>query len=677
MIAELNWAPLLPWQAVAAAAVIAVILLGYLAARRGRGVALRAFALAVLVLGLLNPSLTRERNEPLPDMAVIVIDRSASQSVGERREQGEAALKALRAKLSRFDNLEVREVSTRSDGEDTRLFDTLTRALADVPRHRLAGAVLITDGQAHDIPAEPSAAPGVPLHVLLTGRRGEIDRRLVVGQAPGYGIVGKEITITYKIEDQPLPASSTPLSKKVRVRLRRDGVEAGEAMVPVGDDGQFTFTLEHAGPTLMELEADPVEGELSTLNNRALVSINGVRDRLQVLLISGQPHGGERVWRNLLKSDPSVDLVHFTILRPPDKDIYTPLKELSLIAFPVQELFAEKLHDFDLIVFDRYMMRDVLPDTYLKNITKYLRKGGAILLAVGPEFAGPRSLFRTPMGAIMPAVPNGVVIEKGFTPILTEDGRRHPVTAVLPGNNPWGRWFRQVEADVRHGTVLMEGPGGRPLLILDRVGKGRVALLLSDHIWLWARGFENGGPHAELIRRLAHWLMKEPDLEEEALLARIDGRALTIERRSLRSDISEVTLTTPSGKERLIPLEAGKATVPVTETGLYRIDDGTHQVVTAAGDLNPLEMSDLRATAERLAPTVAATGGGISWITDGVPDIRRTRPGRDTSGRGWIGLRRNQAFTVTGATQVPLLPGPVLLVLVLGALMAGWWREGR
>ncbi len=659
----MSWAPLLPWPAVAAVVAVAVLLLAVAAARRGRGVALRAAALAVLALGLLDPRLVGEQ-----------LDRSPSQSVGGRREQGEGALARLKKRLSRFADLEVREVRTPSGGEDSRLFETLARALGEVPARRLAGVVVITDGQVHDLPADPAAAAGGgPLHVLLTGSPAEHDRRLVVEQAPGYGIVGKQIEVAYRIEDRPrggLPGTA-------RVRFAIDGVEAGEAVVEVGRSARFALTLEHAGSTVIELAAEPVAGELSTINNRAVVSINGVRDRLRVLLVSGQPHPGERTWRNLLKSDPSVDLVHFTILRPPEKENFTPLKELSLIVFPVQELFEDKLNDFDLIVFDRYVMRGVLPESYLDNVVGYLRRGGAVLLAVGPEFAGPRSLFRTPLGAVMPAAPTGGVLERGFVPAITDLGRRHPVTATLPGEDRWGRWFRLIETEARRGSVLMGQDGGAPLLILDRVGKGRIALLASDHIWLWARGFEGGGPQGELLRRLAHWLMKEPDLEEEALRARIEDGRLIIERRSLGPGIPEVTLTVPSGESRPVPLEDGKASVAAGEPGLYRIEDGRHRALAAAGALNPLELSDLRATAERLAPAAAATGGGVAWIADGLPEVRRTRPGRDTSGRGWIGLRRNGAYTVTGLALAPLLPGPLLLVLVLGTLMAAWWREGR
>jgi hypothetical protein len=692
MSEALSLAPLIPWPIIAVLGAAAAVMLVFAAARNVRGTALRTIAIAVLVLALLNPRVVREDREPQPDVAVVVVDDSASQGVGARTRQTTEALESVSKALDSFDDLEIRVIRAHEGGaandsgeseEGTRLFAALGRAVADVPRRRLAGAVLVTDGQVHDV---PETLPPMPVHVLLTGGRGEMDRRLIIEKAPGYGIVGKEVGIVYRVEERAPAAVAGQRRDMVKVVLRVDGKEAGSALVPVGRNDRISFVLEHAGPTVLELEAAPAEGELSTLNNRSVVAVNGVRDRLRVLLVSGQPHAGERTWRNLMKSDPSVDLVHFTILRPPEKDDFTPLKELSLIVFPVQELFETKLHEFDLIVFDRYMVRDVLPPSYLRNVGDYLRKGGAILLAVGPEFAGVRSLYQTALGKVMPAIPTGRVLEKGYRPAPTEVGRRHPVTATLDNGGAdgprWGRWFRQVEAGTRSGTVLMRGLENLPLLVLDRVEKGRIAQLMSDHIWLWARGYEGGGPQAELLRRLAHWLMKEPDLEEEGLTAHVRDGRLTIERRSLSPDPVVVTVTAPSGAAQAVGLETGgdgiaRAVVAATETGLYRVGDGTRTSLAAAGALNPLELSDLRATADILAPVAEATRGGLAWLAEGMPDVRRAKAGRQTAGRGWIGLRRNEAYVVTGVVQVSLLPGFLVLGLVLGALMLAWYREGR
>lgn len=679
MTAALSFDLLLPWPFIAVTAAAALGLLAAAALRKGRGVIPRGVALAALVLALLNPRVVREERTPQGDVAVVVIDRSDSQRAGARQAQSEAALEAVRLALSRFKDLEVREVSADAgapNGEDggTRLFAAFAQAAAGLPGDRFAGAVLITDGQVHDLPHGP--LPG-PVHVLLSGKRGESDRRLVIEKAPGYGLTGREATIVYRIEDN----QSRTGKQTARVRLSIDGKPTAAVEVAVGVNESFTFPIEHAGRTVIELEAEPRRGELSTLNNRGAVTVNGVRDRLRVLLVSGRPHPGERAWRNLLKSDPAIDLIHFTILRPPEKADFTQLKDLSLIVFPIKELFETKIAEFDLIVFDRYSLLDALPAPYISNIGNYLRGGGALLVTSGPEFAGQDSLFKTALGETMPAAPTGRIMNRGFIPELTADGRRHPVTAALPPP-PWGRWFRQVEAERRSGEVLMSGPGDNPLLVLDRVGKGRIAQTMSDHIWLWARGFENGGPYGELMRRIAHWLMKEPDLEEESLTAQVRNGRLGVERRSLSATAPELTVTAPSGAVRTLSLTdkgdgTATAETAVDETGLYRIDDGGRTALAVAGALNPLELADLRATADILTPLVKASGGGVAWIADGLPDFRRTRSGLDAAGRGWFGFRRNQSYLVAGMAQTSLLSGLPVLVLVLGSLAAAWWREGK
>ncbi|MEE8394150.1 MAG: hypothetical protein V3R66_07380, partial [Rhodospirillales bacterium] len=606
MNAGLAFSPLMPWPLIAVLGGAGLALIGWSWFSGARGYGFRALALGVLALALLNPKSVRQARQAQPDVVLVMTDASQSQQVGDRAAKTQAGLEEVRARLSEFKNLEVRETSFGDTDEGTMLFEALSNALADIPRRRFAGAIVITDGQVHDVPSGSAALalPG-PLHVLLSGKRGETDRRLVIEKAPVYGVVGRNVEIAYRIEEY----SGT--GEPVRVRFKRNGAEEGSALVPVGRGLKFSFKIEHAGPVVIEMEVEVSPEELSSINNRAAVSINGVRDRLKVLLVSGQPHPGERTWRNLLKSDPSVDLIHFTILRPPEKKNYVPLNELSLIAFPVDELFGEKLPQFDLIIFDRYVVRDVLGPSYIQNIGDYLLNGGAILLASGPEFAGPRSLFRTSLGSSMPVQPTGRVIEQAFTPKVSEVGRLHPVTAALVRGDRvtggWGRWLRQIEARQVSGLTLMTGAEGNPLLVLARAGKGRIAQLMSDHIWLWARGFEGGGPQGKLLRRLAHWLMKEPDLEEESLKARIEGGRLVIERQTMASSVGPVTVLTPSGAELTVELKAdpngpARAGIAANETGLYTIRDGVLAALATLGPLNPPEFSDLRATADIIGP---------------------------------------------------------------------------
>ncbi len=695
MTAEVLWNPAISPVLIGGLAVTGMVMLLAQVFRAGmRGVVARGLLLAALVLVLLNPRVSVEDRTAETDIALIVVDDTSSQRVGDRRARTAVAVADLSSSLEALGNMEVRTVTVTDgkagrDQEGTRLAAAVTEALGDLPGSRFAGAVIVTDGQVHDADTVSDGGLPGPLHVLVTGDKDETDRRLTVTDAPGYGIVGNDVTVSYRVEDQDTGAATN--GELVTVAVRIDGEERERFSVTAGEEITYDLTLEHEGATFIEIEAEAKEGELSTVNNKAVVSVNGVRDRLRVLLVSGQPHAGERTWRNLLKSDPSVDLVHFTILRPPEKNDFTPLNEISLIAFPVRELFEEKIDEFDLIVFDRYMVRDVLPPSYFRNIADYVRGGGAVMLAVGPEYAGLRSLSRTPLSDILPAEPTGRILQDRFKPRISDLGHRHPVTSGLPGavvpgrddlDPTWGAWYRHIAVTASAAPTLMNGAQGNPLLIMQRIDEGRVALFASDHLWLWARGYDGGGPQAELMRRVAHWLMKEPELDEQGLFAEVKDGEIRIESRSLTPGETEVVLESPSGTRQalvLSPEAAGIAVgrLPVDEIGLYRVEAGDRIALAPAGALNPLELADLRATDGPVQRLASAAAGSARWLVDGMPDIRGVQAGRQSHGNGWIGLTRNEAFAVTGVTSVPLAPW--WLVVVLGISLAGlaWWREGR
>ncbi len=686
---SIAFAPLVPWWLLIAlaAAAAALVLLGLY--MRARGILYRALAAALFWAILANPSLVDEMRESLPDIAVVVADESPSQQLDGRRRLNEETLAAVREKLRRLDNLEVRTVRVGLDRRDdgTLLFGPLERALAEVPRKRLAGIVAITDGQIHDAPGADGNPGGGPIHFLLTGRKTERDRRLVVESAPSYGLLGKPLTMTVRLDDN----AARPGESAV-IRIKRDAKAWRRITVRPNVSVPVEIVLDHRGQTFFELEVGPGRSELTLENNRKVVTINGIRDRLRVLLISGEPHPGQRSWRNILKSDPGVDLVHFTILRPPEKRDMTPVNELALISFPVRELFDEKLGEFHLIIFDRYRRRGVIRAHFLQNIADFVRQGGALMVAAGPAYAGPLSLAHTAIGPLLPGQPTGEVYRRGFRAKRTDQGRRHPVTARLPGAGvgpePWGRWFRQIDAEGQRGSILLSGLDARPLLILDRVGEGRVAQLLSDQAWLWDRGFEGGGPQAEMLRRVAHWLMKEPELEEEYLLARIRNRRLEVLRRSLKPVNRAAQVRTPGGRTLPAPLKdrgdgTAAGSIPVEAPGLYRVSDGKLNTMVAIGSLNPREMSDVRTSDRHALPAVRSHGGSVVWLAEsGVPDIRRVAPERRVSGSGgvsgrWIGLRRNGDYVVTGIRDIPLLFGFLALLLALLPMLIGWRREGQ
>lgn len=685
--------PLLPLSFIALLAVPTAALIIWALLGGSRGAWLRGAALLALTAALLNPVILQEDRVALPTTVAIIVDESQSQRLGERAADTEAALAQLQQNLDRFPQFDVRVARTGVAGDDgpntqTELFATLQGALRDVAPARIGGAIMITDGQVHDIPDDmASLGFDAPLHGLITGTDDEFDRRVEVVQAPRFSIINQPLTINYRILEQgDAPADTGPLA----VQIFRNGELIGEEVATIGDTFDFEMELDRAGKNIIEIAVETDESELTNSNNRAVLRIEGIRENLRVLLVSGEPHSGERAWRNLLKSDASVDLVHFTILRPPEKQDGTPINELSLIAFPTRELFVEKIEDFDLIIFDRYQNRNVLPLLYYDYISQYVRDGGALLIAAGPEYAGDGSIAETPLISALPALPVGTIAEAGFRPAITDEGARHPVTRDLAeqgiAEDEWGRWFRMVEVEDTEGTVVMSGADDRPLLVLNRFGEGRVGLMLSDHGWLWARGFEGGGPYLNLYRRTAHWLMREPDLEEETLSAEGTAQTLTITRQTMAETAGDATIITPSGEEIVAPLtedEPGifKADINIDEIGLYRIANGDLNALASIGPVDAPEFREMISTTDLLDDAVASLGGTVQRLRDGgglsVPNIVPVRSTAAAAGRDWIGLKTTQETRLVGVNRQPLFAGFLGLALMLLALASMWWREGR
>jgi len=679
MTSSIVYDPLIPFALLLTVAVIAGLGVLIAALRGLNGWPLRALAALVVLGALLNPSYQQEDRAPLSDIVLIVKDESASQKLGDRATQTADAASALAAQIIARPNTEVRRITVPDGTGDagTELITALSNALAEEPRGRIAGILALSDGRIHDADL-PLDLPA-PMHLLMTGKEADWDRRLSVRNAPAFAIIGEPVTLTLRIDDlgaAPTGEQLAPLDISI------DGEPAQTFRVPIGQDLELPITLPHGGRNVIQFSLPEAEGELTDRNNTALIQMNGVRDRLRVLLVSGEPHPGGRTWRNLLKSDSSVDLVHFTILRPPEKQDGVPVNELSLIAFPTRELFMEKIDDFDLIIFDRYKRRGILPSLYLENISSYVRNGGAVLVAAGPDFASADSIFRSPLASVLPATPTARVLETPFAPKVTELGTRHPVTADLPGGGDWGRWLRQIDVVEPQGNVVMEGVDGRPLLVLNRVEEGRVALLASDQAWLWSRGYEGGGPQLELLRRLAHWMMKEPELEEEALTATAEGQTMRITRRTLSETVAPVILTAPDGTTTELTLSEGETgqfetTFQGPEIGLYRLENGDQTSVIGLGPAAPREFVDTIADDSAMTPLVTALRGGVHRLEDGLPRLRDVRAGRPASGRGWIGLTPRAAYETRDVRQTAILPGWLVLLLSAFLITAAWLREGR
>ena len=705
---SLAFEPLVSWPLSLTLIGIALVFVIAALVLRKRGAVLRACALAVMAIALINPVMVEEQREPLKSTVGIVIDESQSQNFGSRSKDTEEALKMLREELANHPEfeprlIEAKAISDNNNGSETRLFTPLNEAISDVAPARYAGTILITDGEVHDIEAANANTSGEkPVNALITGEPDEYDRQVKFVDPPRFGITNKPFKIRFEIQDKgKVPASA----RDAMVELKINGNVVFHQSEATNKEIETEITLPHAGKNIIEVTTSPLSGELTDVNNTAVTVVDGVRENLRVLLVSGEPHNGERTWRDLLKSDPSIDLVHFTILRPPEKADNTPLSQLSLIVFPTTELFVDKINDFDLVIFDRYQHYNVLPLIYYDYVAQYVKNGGALLMATGPEFAGDNSLARTPLLSVLPALPSGEIIEKPFTPSLTQAGLRHPVTRGLSGevvkNNPdktdtskaqnWGRWLRQIAVqDSSKSTVLMNGADNRPLMLLSHIGEGRVGMLLSDEGWLWARGFEGGGPYAALYRRMAHWLMKEPELEEEALSASGNGNRLTVRRQTMADKPDIATVHFPSGKTKNVTLEKQQegvfeATLDTDEIGLFKVTNGDKEALTHIGAVNSPEYSELISTEEKLLPVAGTSGGAVTRLHQKAGD-KVTLPAIDVvKGKSLAPAQRQNRILLNAASETRLVStsafslfnGVLALVASLLLLASLWYREGR
>jgi uncharacterized membrane protein len=722
-ISTIVFDPLLPYPFLAIAALIYLVMFIILVKRGKRNLWLRGLIIVGFFIVFLNPINVMQTRKSEKNEILVVLDETQSQKIDQRRAQLLTAFEQIQKDINNNPKLRMQSVRIRHNSligekadeafEETHLFAGLKDALSNMDKSRLGGIIIISDGQVHDLPESKDDKTdinyakllgideNIPVHALITGSDKEIDRQIIVENTPFYGITGQDAAIDIKILVSPtMPRLPVPVTYTV------NGKNPLTRMITPDTVARFELPVEQAGHNIYQFSIPDHPSELSTRNNTKVVTINGVRDRLQVLLISGKPNHGGRMWRDILRSDASVDLVHFTILREPGKFDVAPKEELSLIEFPIKELFETKINNFDLIVFDRYGLIYLLPPNYFDNIHDFVKNGGGLLVSIGPESLDNYSIFDTSVGDALPAERTGEVINERYLPALSRLGLRHPVTAPLKrqGENSTKNdiassfpldaapWFRQIELTPKENAqVVMNGARNSPLLILNRYEKGRVALLASDQLWLWARGFDASGPNRPLLKRSLHWLMKEPDLEENGLQVNVQGKQITLTKRSIDEKEQLITMVLPNGKSSEIRMkpkngEAAEFVQLVEEAGIYKFFDQQNTVFAVVGNLNSPEMVDLLSTKEKLSSMIYAQGGYIERLeSKGVPELRVKDNERSSmssqSGIGfasaWIGLWDRKAYSVTGTKEAPLIPSmPAFLFLFLG-LVCSWVFESR
>jgi len=652
--------PLIGWPALIVLAVLGLAVSAAGIFLRARGALLRFAGLALLVALLAGPEWQVQTARPLPDVVVVAMDQSQSMNMAKRAAMAETALQNLKAQAAALPGLTLREVAVPpADDGGTGLFGALAPALAEVPRAELAGVIAVTDGQIADVPAHlPFAAP---MTALLTGQGEETDRELRLISAPQYGLVGKKISLRLEVFDHGVADAGT----NVAVTVAEDGKDVWQGDAQVGQVLAVDVPVSHAGPAVVTARAAALPGEISPINDKVAFSLNGITKKLEVLLISGNPNQSGRSWRLLLKSDPAVELVHFTILRLPEEVLDAPPEDVALVPFPVEQLFNDDIDKFDLIILDEFNSAGLLPPQYLQNMADYVTGGGALLVQTGPEFESQDSLANTALSAVLPAAPvaPGTVTED-FSPVVTALGSRHPVTAPFAGQ-ALAPWARLEAAGLDAGDVLMTG--GKedwPLLVLAGEGQGRVAMLLSDQFWLWTRGAGHDGPALPLLRRVVHWLLREPALEAEFLSASITAGDLQIVRQTVSDQKpADALVTGPDGKTAAVPLSRAapgiyKGAYPISAPGVWRVTESGLTAFAINKLENAEEYQDLAASAVPLQNAARTV-----WLgAGGVPDLASM-------------IARRHAVQVTGTRDVPLVPPLPAMILALALLAGAWWRE--
>jgi hypothetical protein len=649
-------APLLPWPFIFVLAGLATLLPLFSLFARAKGAWLRLAGFAFLLLYLAGPNWLDPTTKPLPNIALILTDHSQSMRVSNRPALEDAALAALRASAQNT-TLKIVDIPQAATG-GTSLFTALQTALTDTKTSQLAGIISITDGQISD--SAPKSLPA-PFTALLTAKAEETDRELRLTNPPAYGLVGQPVTLSFTVYDH----GTNNAGQTALVTLTEDGKPIATQQVTIGQPAQISIPVPHAGPLTITAAVDPLPGEISPLNDTTAFTLTGIRKRLNVLLISGHPAPGERTWRVLLKSDPAISLIHFTILRLPGETLDAAPQDIALVPFPVEQLFNTDIAKFDLIILDDFSASGLLPAQDLQNITTYVQNGGALLTETGPEFEGPDSLANSPLGPVIPAIPAPPgTVTQNFAPAITPLGTRHPVTAPF-ASAPLSPWPSIQAATATTGDTLMQGPNNLPLLILADIGKGRSGILLSDDFWLWTKGGAHPGPALPLLRRITYFLLREPELEPEALTATITNDRLAIHRQTLSATPPQDALVqAPDGTAQNLPWQPASPgqftiTMPAASPGLYKIISGPLTAYAASAPSNQEEYQDLAATAAIVKPIAK----NIIWLGRSPPPPLASL------------ISPRHATQTTGTKLIPVLPPALALLVALTLLIAAWWRE--
>jgi uncharacterized membrane protein len=671
-------------------------------ARRLVLVALRLLAgLAALFL-LLEPGVRTLQTSRVKNRMAVLVDRSASMGLpaspgGESRNAAVAETLAriapgLKALEDRFTVevigfepalLPVSEQILRTTpprGSRTDLLAALRalRATDTGGSKKLSGVLLFSDGADNaELLAGVSprakaelAALGFPVSTVQVGDPSLVDVGLENLKVDDFAFVRNAVTVEVELRVRGLPG------RKVPVVLEREGQVLGTRTVQVtGSDEthpvSFTFTPDQTGRFVYTLSAEVFPGEAVIENNTRSFVLKIIRDRVRVLLVVGRPSWDERFLRGLLRQDANVDLVSFYILRTSSDDTQTrnPERELSLIPFPMEEIFDAKLNTFDVVIFQNFGHADpqLSIAQYERKLEQYVANGGA-LVAIGGDraFGDGRSLYPV-LDRALPVDSVGQTASVApYRVHLTAEGQRNPVTRVLPtaaaslaawDELPTGSGVNQVRAKPG-ATVLLDHPGllldGKPapVLALWDHGRGRAMALMTDDSWSWAFTVHRTGDPSRLYDRFwgnaLRWLVRDPDLTTLQIAADPPsvepgipvGAVVTVREADYQPAVgAEVTVELSSVRDRKV-VATGRATTgpdglarlsfPAQPAGAYRLHAAARSGdrVLGEGDdalavrtVGP-ELTDASVRSDILADLARDTGGKAYRLPlERLPDL--------------------------------------------------------
>jgi len=518
-------------------------------------VPLRLFALLLLTFALFKPTLEHTQSFKKRTAVAVLADVSKSMGIkkpGDKAVLLKAAIKGKAAALAKtFDvswyafsgtaqktSLEDLLKSDNFSGSSTDIAAALNSVRNELEKER-AGAkkaiVIISDGNNNGLldPAEAAKAAGIPVYTIGVGPEKKGPDVAVKSITAGeLGFTGMQSTVTVNL------SGTNAAGKTVRVTLKADGREAGQKEVVLKEDGletavKFNFTPKETGVVRYRAEAAPLKGEEDLFNNSAVCEARVIKEKVRILYFSGHPNYEYRFLRQVLKTNPNYEMVSFILLRGTTNVMAFSEDQLTLIPFPVTELFTRDLPQFDIVVMENFPYSQYMPADMLQGIARLVTERGGSLLMIGGDQSFGRGLYATtPLADLLPVSLDGPSEVYDTRPYKMVP-EIHPLNSLSYSTESdallWGGMAELNDINVaasskpgaavlgRHPFLKSKSGEFAPVLAAWQRGRGRVMACLSSSTWKWAMGTgaeASSGLYAKYWQGLFNWLSGVPDIKQ-------------------------------------------------------------------------------------------------------------------------------------------------------------------